>query len=35
MKPSSEKETYIFNKLKGIVEKEEKEKNDVSPDKNK
>ena len=28
MKPSSDKETYLYNKLKGIVEKEEKEKSE-------
>ena len=26
MKPSSDKEIYLYNKLKGIVEKDEKEK---------
>ena len=35
MKPSSEKENYLFNKLKTIVEKEEKEKYDASPEKKK
>ena len=36
MKPSTDKEIYLFNKLKAIVEKDEKEKAErVSPEKNK
>ena len=31
MKPTSDKEKYLFNKLKGIIEKEEKEQNETSP----
>ena len=31
MKPTSDKEKYLFNKLKGIIEKEEKEKEETSP----
>ena len=35
MKPSTEKETYLYNKLKGIIEKEEKERTETTPEKNK
>ena len=35
MKPSNDKETYLYNKLKGIVENEAKEKSEKSPEKNK
>ena len=35
MKPASDKETYLYNKLKGIVEKEEKEKAEAMLEKKK